>query len=183
MVSKQRLAEAEALVEFSNLTARDVETFRAKHPDFVPADWWTYRGGEQWKMNQEFLQDAWDQRFGLGMFGLMRLLESVFDPEDFFYTPYGPDDPHAEKFTTFASMREDFYPYQRAVLFLKEENWRVRICPCGKRYVADHPRRRYCAIGCPVQIEEQKKSAHSPARKKQKRKWWKRHGKAWRKNR
>jgi hypothetical protein len=185
MSSKQQLAEAEALVTFANLEEGDVETFKTKHTDFVPADWWTYRKSEQWKMSQRYLRDAWEKKFEIGMFELMRLLTSCFDPTKLWeaemdIAKHLRDEP---AHTTLIDMDADFLPCQRALMFLNDEKWRVRICACGKRYVADHPRRRYCAIGCPVQIAEQKKSAHSPARKKQKRKWWKKHGRAWRKTR
>ena len=39
------------------------------------------------------------------------------------------------------------WPYQRAVLFLHVEPWRAKVCQeCGRRFVADHARRKYCSI-------------------------------------
>jgi hypothetical protein len=181
MSSKQELANAETLVEFANLDESGVDVFRAKHSDFAPAPWWTYKKGAQWKMNQRWLREAWDLRFDLGMFRLMRLLESVFDPDNDILPPH-PEDAHPQTFVSVSDMRDEFYPYQQAVMFLKDENWRVRVCGCGKRYVADHPRRKYCSIACPLWHDEQEKRAHSEHRKKQKRRWWNKRGKKKRKH-
>jgi hypothetical protein len=184
MSSKQELANAEAFVEFANLDGGGVDLFRAKNDDFVPAPWWTYRNGAQWKMSQKFLRDAWDKKFALDMFELLRLLQSFFDPNKLWEAEMGyPKESRREPaFATLIETEGYFLPCQRAVMFLKEENWRVRVCGCGKRYVADHPRRKYCSIACPIWRDEQEKRAHSEHRKKQKRKWWNKRGRKQRKH-
>jgi hypothetical protein len=137
---------AQTLAAFAGLKPGDVNDFRKAHKGFVPLVWWEYRvGGGQllWRRNQEFLQEAWEKRFNIGQFELMRLLLSVFDPtgtvDVMFETKERP------AFATLSDMPEEFYPYQQAILFLMEDKWRAQICErCKTRFIAGHNRREYC---------------------------------------
>jgi hypothetical protein len=177
MSSKQKLWDAEVLAEFSNLDEERVGEFRAKHRDFVPQAWWDYRTDANrplhWKRNQEWLREAWKEGFELGLYGLMRLVTSVFDPEEDFAMPLSmvPTLQNRPAFASLNEMREDSYPYQKAVIFLGEQKWRARYCrECGKRYVADHPKRIFCSDACSHQHRNKQKLAS-----------WNKHGRKWRK--
>jgi len=137
---------AQTLAAFAELESRGVDHFRRKHKDFVPRVWWEYQvdaGKLLWRLNQEFLREAWEKQFDIGQFELMRLLLSVFDPtwtsDVMFRTKNRP------RFAALSDMPEEFYPYQQAVLFLMEDKWRVQICNrCKTRFIAKHNRREYC---------------------------------------
>jgi hypothetical protein len=140
------LGYAHALAAFAGLEPGDVNDFRETHKGFVPRVWWEYRVGTGellWRLNQEFLREAWEKQFNIGQFELMRLLTSVFDPtwthDVIFRTKERP------AFATILDMPEEFYPYQQAVLFLMEDKWRAQICEgCKTRFIAGHNRREYC---------------------------------------
>ena len=140
------LGYAQTLAVFAGLELGDVNDFRKTHKGFVPPVWLEYRVGAGkllWRMNQEFLREAWEKRFDIGQFELMRLLTSVFDPtwtlDVIFRTKERPS------FATVLDMPEEFYPYQQAVLFLMEDKWRAQTClRCRTRFIARHNRREYC---------------------------------------
>jgi hypothetical protein len=140
------LGYAQALAAFAGLEPDDVNEFQKAHKGFVPPVWWGYRvrsGELLWRLNQQFLREAWEERFNIGQFELMRLLTSVFDPtwtsDVIFRTKERP------AFATILDMPEEFYPYQQAVLFLMEDKWRAQICErCKARFIARHNRREYC---------------------------------------
>ena len=147
MTERERvLGYAQALAAFAGLEPGDVNDFRKTHQGFVPPVWWEYRIGAGqllWRLNQEFLREAWEKRFNIGQFELMRLLLSVFDPtgtvDVIFRTKERP------AFATLSDMPEEFYPYQQAVLFLMEDKWRAQVCErCKTRFIAKHNRREYC---------------------------------------
>jgi len=144
------LRQAEALAAFAGLEAGDVNDFRESHKRFVPPVWWEYRiGGGQllWRLNQEFLQEAWEKRFNIGQFELMRILLSVFDPTGTVDVILETKERPA--YATLPDMPEDFYPYQQAVLFLMEDKWRAQICKrCKTRFIARHNSREYCYSVC-----------------------------------
>jgi hypothetical protein len=196
--SKRGLAVADTLVEFTNLEDTGVDAFRLKHPDFVPAAWWDYkylRGGPYksesvaWKDVQADLRKAWDVWSSgkrLGHFDLMSLCLAVFDP-----TNIKPEELHQfhpenaavsaqVKSSEFYGPRPRFAPpsaltntkfgFHKAVFFLNAgPSWRVRVCKCGKPYVAEHPRRKYCSATCPVLIAVAEKRERRPERLRQKR--------------
>src|ERR1700686_5190375 len=82
---------ARVLAEFANLEPEGVESFRTDHPDFVSQAWWDYQptipNGSpspkmQWQINQKFLRDAWLFEFDMELGSYVRLLTSVFDPNN-----------------------------------------------------------------------------------------------------
>jgi ribosomal protein S27AE len=137
---------ARTLAVFAGLEPSGVDDFRECHKGFVPRVWWEYRvdsGELLWRLNQEFLREAWDEQFNIGQFELMRLLLSVFDPTWTFDVMFRTKD--RPPFATLSDMPEEFYPYQQAVLFLMEDKWRAQICArCETRFIARHNRRQYC---------------------------------------
>lgn len=147
MTKRERvLGYAQELAVFAGLKPGDVNDFRKAHKGFVPLLWWEYRisGGQLlWRLNQEFLQEAWELQFEIGQFELMRLFTSVFDPTYLIAVMFETKERPAH--ATFLEMPEEFYPYQQAVLFLMEDKWRVQICErCKTRFIARHNRREYC---------------------------------------
>jgi hypothetical protein len=140
------LGYAQALAVFAGLEPGDVSEFRNAHKGFVPPVWWEYRvetGELLWRLNQDFLRDAWEKRFNIGQFELMRLLLSVFDPT--WTVDVMLRSKERPRFATVKDMPEEFNPYQQAVLFLMEDKWRSQICKrCKTRFIAGHNRREYC---------------------------------------
>ena len=77
------LGYAQTLAAFAGLQPGEVNDFRKTHNRFVLPVWWEYRVGAGellWRLNREFLREAWEKRFDIGQSELMRLLTSVFDP-------------------------------------------------------------------------------------------------------
>lgn len=181
--NKRALAVADALAEFCALKDADVEAFRMKHPNFAPARWWGYkydgynRPEEHlaWKSVQHDLCAAWNtwskgERLGPGMFSRLYLAVWDTDPAQRFDESVHPH------FATPLELTEEKYGFHKAVSFLNSDpSWRVRVCKCGKRYVAEHPRRRYCSDKCSVLLDVITKRARSERRRGQKRSWWARH--------
>lgn len=157
---------AQTLAEFAGLSPTGVDAFRTSHRGFVPKVWWEYRlsdGRLLWQVNQGFLREAWGKHFDIGQFELMRLLTSVFDPASMTDVMFRTKNRPA--FATVQEMPEELYPYQQAVLFLKEQNWRTRFCErCGSSFVAGHNQQTYCGNAC-----------SSESRKKQRREDHQRH--------
>jgi hypothetical protein len=140
------LRYAQTLAVFAGLEPGEANKFLEAHKGFVPRVWWEYRVGSGellWRLNQEFLREAWEKQFNIGQFELMRILLSVFNPTDtldvIFRTKQRP------AFATISDMPEEFYPHQQAVLLLMEDKWRAQICKrCKTRFIAGHNRREYC---------------------------------------
>lgn len=177
-VVSETLRDAQTLAEFSNLEPSGVEYFRNNYPDFVAQAWWDYQtepNRKQWQMTQEFVRDAWERRFTGGLFFMMRIVLSVFDPTTLFDVIWGFDKtiPGLER-PAFASMGDLPYgnsPFQNAVLYIFENPWRARFCAeCNKRFVAAEPKNKYCSEAC----------SHEK-RNRQKRASWAKHGRQWRK--
>jgi hypothetical protein len=136
--------DVQALAEFANLDnnnhdpldRRNFENFRNNYPEFVPQAWWDYRptdserkplANNQWELNQEMLREAWENQFAIGMFDLLRLLTSVFDPNDLTDVAVFPSLGHRPMFATMAEIA-DPCPYQNAVLYLREHPWQAKVC-------------------------------------------------------
>lgn len=140
------LGYAQTLAAFAGLEPGDVSEFRKTNKGFVPPVWWEYRVGAGqllWRLNQEFLREAWEKQFKIGQFEVMRLLLSVFDPTWTLDVQLRTKERPA--FATLSDMPEEFYPYQQAILFLMEDKWRAQICKrCKTRFIAGHNRRAYC---------------------------------------
>jgi hypothetical protein len=161
------LRDAQALASFSNLEPEGVEYFRRNYPDFVPQAWWDYEAtnrtdqlkggllppGKQWQDNQRYVREAWENHFTGGLFSVIRLVMSVFNPNDILDVTMGFDAidgrPGFMKLEDFFGARLVTYPHQKAVLYLFEQPWRARFChECGKRFVAAEPKNKYCGEAC-----------------------------------
>jgi hypothetical protein len=175
-INKQTLWHANTLAEFSNMKSAELENFRIKYPDFVPQKWWDYTstsksGGDlqvsskkQWEFNQGILRDAWKQGFAGGLFFILRLTTTVFDPDQLEAVLWG--DPNRPWYASMDEMAEGTFPYQEAVLMLYQEPWRARFCAqCQNRFVAAESKTKYCSDVC----------SHK-SRNRQKRYWFKHSG-------
>lgn len=187
MTLKDKIRDAQALAEFANLTPQTVGHFRQIESDFVPEGWWDYQStnkdGEptapwsegaikqQWQLNQSWLRAAWKKHFDINQFELMRIFTSVFDPRDVVLLPGIHPQP---AFATVTDMSDTMYPYQRAVVFLTEQQWRARLCVrCKSPFVAGHSKQKYCGQEWGKEREtcfglvrkEQKRHDHSKHRK------------------
>ena len=148
MKAIETLEAADFLVEFVNLRPEDAVMLRTKirdrGSDFIPDAWWDYRDGRQWVLNQKWLREAWDAKFELFLFDQLRLITSVFDPQNLVDVMLG-----IKKRPTFADMGElaEEYGYHKAVRYLIEQPWRAKMCEeCGSRFIANHNKRRYCSL-------------------------------------
>lgn len=169
MIDKQLLADSQALADFANLVDTEAQGFGLKHPGFVPGWWWTVRLSMaeddrvwvQWEKTQHTLRGAWGKKFPLddcveliaaGAVHPMNMLSSLLS--DLGYDP------------------KTVWPYQRAVMFLALNPWRMRFCMgCGKRFVADVPKRKFCSTNS---------ECFANHRRQVKRAWFQEHGKEWR---
>lgn len=170
---KTALALAETLIKFVNLEDSGVEDFRAANQTFAPDAWWDLRRiskegyTEAWKETQAALRNAFDiwvtgdrlsyQRLNLlcsGVFAPSELSQQVADPREL----------------------DVKWGFHKAVFFINSDpSWRVKVCKCGKRYIADHPRRVYCAdsVTCPAFAKMMEKRII--AERKKKLNWWNKH--------
>ena len=179
MKAMQVLQDADDLAEFANLTADKVEHFRRKttnrsdRPDFAPPRWWdhkcvTHQGEatQQWQFTQQLVQEAWDQHFqsDVGLFDLVRLLLSVFDPNDLLEVMMPlSSDPYRPAFADISSIGEES-GFHRGVRYLAAEPaWRTKQCKeCERRFVADHNERKYCSLAgedgskCSTKVEDRR---------------------------
>ncbi len=174
---------AQFLAEFAALQPQKVEYFRHNHPDFVPQKWWNYQPTDSdgkalsrklWQMNQEWLREAWQKYFEIGQFEIMRILTSVFDPDNLFDVIWPNRTRSRPTFATIDDMPEELYPYQEAVLYLREQNWRAALCErCKTLFVSAHNRQKYCGRVLNVEGEtcftltrkEQKRADHAKHRR------------------
>lgn len=73
----------------------------------------------------------------------MGLLTSVFDPNNLTDVMLGSRS--RPRFASRNEMPEEMYPYQQAVLFLAEQNWRAKRCQrCKAPFTANHGPAKYC---------------------------------------
>ena len=150
----QQFRNAQYLAEFAALEPQNVEYWRKNHPEFVPEGWWGYAPTDSmgkplstklWQLNQEWLREAWQKHFNIGQFDMMRLMTSVFDPDNIDVIGRAFGKRVRPTFATLTDMPQEFYPYQQAVLYLKEQNWRAGLCErCKAPFVAGHNRQKYC---------------------------------------
>jgi len=150
---KDKIRYAQALAEFANLEQQELARFRRNESDFVPQSWWDYRPTDsdgkpsdrkQWQINQGMLREAWQKQFRIGQFELMGLLTSVFDSNCL--TDVMLSSPSRPTFATRNEMPEEMYPYQQAVMFLVEQNWRAMLCKrCKAPFAATHNQAKYCS--------------------------------------
>jgi hypothetical protein len=178
--TKEILWDTERLAQFANADGRDeVERFRAGNDGFFPPGQWE---AADLPMPGELF-------FGVDFSGLWRKLLGASDEPN-------PDEPkRVPRWWGFQQVlrrawQESFppdlcvilissfhgetpfhvWPYQRAVMFLGVEPWRARFCGvCGKRFVADRPRRLYCSNACSGKARGGSRAAS-----------WRKHGEKWR---
>jgi hypothetical protein len=172
MVDKTQLADAETLVRFANLKPNEFEDFQKKYPDFFPASFWTVQnwpkntpeprnspetlarlgfgqsqhpGQTEWRPQertmfvgdtfmwanfiQPWIQDIWRTKFPLQDVIVLIGLGNG--------TALGGD------------LDLEAYPYQNALMLLRDEPWRAGFCPkCGTRFVKTKPRQIFCSDQC-----------------------------------
>jgi hypothetical protein len=185
-MKKSLLVDAKMLAAFANLKSADADTFRnAVAPGFVPEGWWTgqalpmMKGATSmpfWMIEQERLTDAWRSQFSpeacLDLI-VSAAKESQLEKSLNQLTEQMPKMGN-EAASEFIARQElpkpEIYPYQHVVMLLALQPWRARICEkCGKYFVKDKPRDRYCSKPCSKQ-----------AILDSKRKSWGSHGNSWR---
>lgn len=112
-----------------------------------------------WQLNQSWLREAWKAHFEINLLDVLKLLTSVFDPND--SSP-----------TVFATLLN--VPlggsYHRGLSWLFEQKWRARFCAeCKKRFVAAESKTICCSEPC-----------SNDRIRRTKRQSWSKHGKQWR---
>jgi hypothetical protein len=171
MSLREKIRDAQVLAAFANLTEQGTAYFRRNYPDFAPRTWWDYSptdnkgrpDGKLWITNQSWLREAWKNKFEIDQFRLMRLLTSVFDPDDLFEVNLGVHPWPC--FAHIGSFPGTMDPYWRAVLFLNEQKWRARLCErCKLPFVAGHSKQKYCG----EQWGEDRETCFDLVRKEQK---------------
>lgn len=180
----QMLREARVLADLANLDPLKVDYFRNNYIDFVPQAWWDYQptdserqpcAQKQWQINQEWLREAWHSNFNISLFELLRLLTSVFDPNDLTDVSVFPSLKYRPVFATMGEIA-DPCRYHEAVMWLYEQRWRVVVCKmCGKLFVARHPKREYCYFA-----DANGDTCDMKAVRRTKRKTWHKHKKQYR---
>jgi len=182
------LNHADTLATFTNLNAKDAETFLRSYPEFLPAF--------GWQQTQRFVTVLWREHFPMGE--AVRLVLSVdrFATVQLELNPKEEGPEHFElashstyellgslpskdvdsavnrraierialNYTASVVMRvaklSDVWPVQFAIMFLATHPWRARFCPsCGHRFVADKQSRRYCGERCSHEARKKGKLA------------------------
>jgi hypothetical protein len=146
---QRALATARVLADFANLEPDKVESFTTtpKHRGFVPPVWWTSRVWKEgvgiyasWMQERHLLRKAWAAGFPADM-TLKLATTHRFLIAHFLATGTQEE---------MEAVPQKIWPYQRAVLFLHGNPWRAKICLfCGKRFVAEHSKTRFCSYGEP----------------------------------
>lgn len=138
------LDAADALAAFANLEPANVQAFRRRFPDFLPPTFWTGLAWnadagvyEPWIRERDLLRRAWLKQFPADL--CLRLVASSLFLAANVLT--------SEDEQELASATQKVWPYQKSILFLQSNPWRAKVCKeCGKRFVADHAKRKYCSI-------------------------------------
>jgi hypothetical protein len=185
-MEKSLSVDAKMLAAFANLEPADADSFRnAVAPDFVPAGFWT--GGTVpispdatsiriWQAEQERLRSAWRSHFSSErcldlILSAAKLSESERWLKEVNEQMVKMDNEEFRSFVAKQSVpKTKIWPYQRVVMLLALQPWRARICgKCGKFFVKEKPRDRYCSKACSKQAVLDSKN-----------KSWGLHGKNWR---
>jgi hypothetical protein len=157
MEQAKRLKDARALAEFLDLRPDGAERFIKDHRSFVPPVWWTGRAWKDgvgiyssWMRERDLLRKAWaagfpaDTTLGLATTNLFLIAHALASDttEEMESTP------------------QSIWPYQRAVLFLHVESWRVKEpCPqCGRHFIATHSQQQCCSVRCSADWRQQYKA-------------------------
>jgi ribosomal protein S27AE len=160
--SKPLLYAAGLLAEFAELDVAECDAFRQQNPDFAPAKWWDYEPDgisslgpgltKQWQLCQRHLRKAWTtlntDDDGVDIFTLIKLLTLVFDPENLIDVMLGlPARPAMAELDEVDAYK---WGYHKGVEFVAKEPWRAKVCEeCGRKFVADHAKRKYCSVSGP----------------------------------
>jgi hypothetical protein len=169
--------DVEDLARFANLaTDGDAAFFqtttvgRDARVDFAPKNWWEYpptasqskpATGEQWRITQMLVRDAWDEQFQseVGLFDLVRLLTSVFEPAALLESLFPSPVPRWPQFAEAAALADE-YGFHKAIRYLSGgSSWRMKRCAnssCGRRFVADHNARKCCSSQCSSQFRQER---------------------------
>jgi hypothetical protein len=189
-MEKDLMVDAMNLAAFANLKPEDAENFRnAVAPGFVPEIWWRTPNifgivpdapafsAVIWKLEQQRLKDAWRDHFSPEV--CLGLIVSANRASEFEYSVHQQTERKAldQDKEAYASCvasqtppKPRLWPYQHAVMLLAMQPWRARICEiCGKYFVKEEPRERYCSTACSKVALRDSKS-----------KSWQLHGEKWR---
>lgn len=110
-----------------------------------------------WQQNQSWLREAWKVHFEIKLLDILKLLMSVFDPNN-------------SSSRIFADLLEVPIDgsYHQGLSYLLEQKWRARFCQeCEKRFVAGESRNKYCSDSC----------SYEASIRRPKLKWWNKKGK------
>ena len=152
---RDALEAARLLAEFANLEAESVEEFRSaskNHREFLPNIWWTMSASNQslgthktWVAERDRLRAAWDAEFPADK--TLELATSLV-----FLSAHALSSDSTEEME---NTPRKVWPYQRAVLYLHVNAWRAKKCEwCGRRFIGEHPKARFCAYGVVVDGNE-----------------------------
>ena len=113
-----------------------------------------------WQQNQSWLREAWNVQFEIKLLDVLKLLTSVFDPND------------SSRKTVFATLLD--IPvggsYHRGLSWLFEQKWRAGFCAeCKKRFIKAESKTKCCSEAC-----------SNERIRRTKRQSWSNHGKQWR---
>ena len=156
---------AERLATFANLTPDDAAAFRKRHPHFAPDSWWDNRilnaANEivfVWTEQQKKVRTAWQTGFSPDdCITLISAGAKTADREDDIKAhqaagEMGLEDAEgAEFFHKHEQRKRRIFDYQRAVMFLHIQAWRVSRCEreeCRKHFVKVAKGQRFCSKEC-----------------------------------
>jgi len=166
------------LAAFANLEPAGVDRFRnGVAPGFVPEGWWTGQMASIsipvtpiWQLEQKRLREAWRSQFPpVACVDLIVSATKMSELEQ-----WREADESNEQVAEFIP-KPKIYPYQHAIMLIALQSWRARICEiCGKHFVKDFPRNRYCSPACTKQARlaskrsywDSNKSKLRPSKKK-----------------
>jgi predicted nucleic acid-binding Zn ribbon protein len=182
------LQDARVLADFSNLvTQEDADYFRHNHRGFLPDGLWNTlsltiedaasgkKALPSWNTLQQQLLRTWRTGFPLNSsVSLITSLERVTKLsqalEDVASQAAKTND--MESLSKTKLPQPEYWPFQRAVMFMAVESWRARFCSaCGKSFAAAKAKQGLCSDKCREDAEKRRKNA-----------WWSRSGRTQRKS-
>lgn len=160
---REALDLADALATFANLEPDGVPAFREKYPNFAPSGWWEHRELDSanevryiWRGEQSRVKHAWQTGFRpddcveLIVSGAQRAdLQDDIAIHDAANELPMDDAERAEFFQKHARRQRHIFDYQRAVMFLHVQVWRVAFClGCSRPFVRSAKGSKYCSQKC-----------------------------------
>lgn len=184
--AKNILYNAEQLARFANAESQEqMNSFREENRDFFPPRLWDRPTPKiEWKNApapdkpcfdpSPFEVEAYGSSGSLVLAGGRTTVNSARDLQRLVRQAWKSKFPleWCILLLSFAQAMQDKlrfppWPFQKAVMFLGVESWRVRFCSvCGSRHVADEPARWFCSIPCSQEARRNSRNA-----------WWTEHGK------